>query len=130
MIYITREKTMMAKAINLDNTKYRNLIKDCELEVLHTVPASHNRIVAEKKYALAKSKILAMEGGDCEIEVNTWIFYTAQYNLGTKKYPHMIEIIECDKVVKVCDKTVQTSAGTRPNAARILAVSKDKVRLI
>lgn len=121
---------MMAKAINLDYTAYRNLIKDCELEVLQTVPASHNRIVAEKKYVLAKEKILAMNGEDCEIEVNTWIFYTAQRNLGTMKYPRMIETVECDKVVKVCAKTVQTSAGTRPTAERILAVSKDKVRMI
>lgn len=121
---------MIAKAINLDYTAYRNLIKDCEQEVLQTVPASHNRIVAEKKHALAKSKILAMEGCEEEIEVNTWIYYTAQRNLGTMKYPRVIETVECDKVVKVCAKTVQTSAGTRPDAARILAVSKDKVRLI
>lgn len=121
---------MIAKAINLDYKRYLLMIEECRQEVLQTVPASHTRIVAEKKHALVKEKILAMEGCEEEIEVNTWIFYTAQHNLGTKKYPHMIETVECDKVVKVCAKTVQTSAGTRPDAARILAVSKDKVRLM
>lgn len=130
MIYITRETKMIAKAINLDYQKYRQLMTNCEQEVLQTVPASHNRIVCEKKHALSKAKILAMEGAEAEIEPNTWVFYTSQYNLGTKKYPHMIETIECSRVIKVCPKTVQTADSSRPTADRIIAVSKDKVRLI
>lgn len=117
---------MIAKAINLDYQKYRDLITKCEQEVLQTVPASHNRVVAEKKYILAKMEILAMDGDEEEITEGVWVYYTADYNMGTKKYPHVIKTVSCHRVDKVCKKTVLTTAGTRPNAARILAISKTK----
>lgn len=117
---------MKAKTIKMTWNGFNDLLKSCEKKALESVPAAHSRILAETKHKLAKEYILGNAAEEAEISAGDWIVFTAQHNLGTIKYPHMIEIVECGKVQKPCNKICITTDGSRPTAERILAVCKAK----
>ena len=112
---------MISKKIKMDFKAYNALIEECEKEIAATVPASHCRIFEEKKFALVKQRISEISGKDSEIKSGDVILFTVQKNLGTKKYPYMIEAIDWDYADRVCDKIVITKYGKRPTAERIIA---------
>lgn len=112
---------MISKRINMDFKAYDALVKECIEETAATVPASHNRIFEEKKQSLIKKRISETDGKECEIQKGDVLIFTVQKNLGTVKYPHMIEAVDWDYAERVCDKIVITRYGKRPTAERILA---------
>lgn len=106
--------------LGLDN-EYNRAYKD----VIKTVPTSHNRIVKERTEKSYKERVLKTCYGSDDIKVGDRVFYVHKVNLGTKKWPYIVNSIEHDVIKSIGNVCVVMQHGDRPNFDMVLCIAKN-----
>lgn len=95
---------------------------NAEKDVLKTVPRSHNRVVREKSEAEYRQRIEKACYGEAEIEAGKFVYYFHKVNLGTKKWPYIVQSIEYGQIKSVGEACAVMTNGDRPYLENVLAV--------
>lgn len=69
-----------------------------------------------------KNRIIMACYGKADVKVGDWVYYAHKVNLGTKKYPYMIDKVEYDQVMSIGDKVCTMRCGDKPYHESIIAV--------
>lgn len=91
-------------------------------EVSKTFPVPRTYMLEEKIEQEYKNRIIKTCYGVADVKVGDWAYYTHKVNIGTKKYPYMIDKVEYDKVMSIGDKVCTMKCGDRPYHENIIAV--------
>lgn len=90
-------------------------------------PAAHVRIVREEQEKAARRLIEALVSDSAaEIEPGDIVWYVHKENLGTKKWPWVVDVVVSSRVESVGKSVVATGLCHRPAKHQILAVEKVK----
>ena len=90
-------------------------------------PAAYVRIVRKEQEKTARRLVEALASDSAaEIEPGDIVWYVHRENLGTKKWPWVVDVVVSSRVESVGESVVATGLCHRPAKHQILAVEKVK----